>query len=1358
MGSKREGGQRLQNLKAITAQVLDHRHDIRGTAFVVYNTDQHSLLITCQHVIENVIGKGNCAEEIEIPIWFPTADVEEEKRHLTYIYKFYEDQADGVVVLHLRSGLPKGVEGAKISTAGAIQQRPNEVTFRSFGYGQLRQYQGVPADGRVIGKIDKINDPSYSRLNGYILQLSTEHAKEGMSGAPILDIERNFVIGMMLQDWDSAGRAEDRDTAFAVDMGILIDLVRELPIYTEAKLSLEAPVKDVSDESSRIEKLLRDVVREPQLLEAPRFVEHNRFVREDLSAQIERAYQAEKHSIISLVGFGGEGKSSLIRHWIGAHEKIKKRWDGVFWWSFNSRSDISLFLNRFAQYLVGSKIAGDHAERNEDLLDLIHGILTNQRILLVLDGLENIQHQKGDKIGNIKPKYQDLTELLTFFLYNEHRSLCLITSRLEPLQLQVATTYTGFEAKSLTYEQVVQLLNSEGVDIDNSDQRRIQMMYETWQGHLLTLTLLAAKIRTDFNRIVPNLADLPLPQANANQYQQVNTLLDWYDEQLDIAQREFLYLLAAFDRSVPTDVFRKVIEQDSNISGSFRLFSTLAHQKDHLEDIVRNLRRLRLIYQNNTRAYYAHPIIIDYYRAKLDATGGSDGYKRVRLSIARYYLGCIRDTDILQIESDPNLIDAIKYLQPSQSSDTNLETWSVRIKKNLMSYLSELSQSNNFVLGGGRYILINKLGSGGFGNVYSAFDMHQQRLVAIKILKPERQLEDQQLSNENIQRFRTEINILRSLKHPHLISILDSATEQGQGIYIVMEYLRGGSLDYLLQRERDGLPLDIVGDVIYKIAGALSVLHDNDIIHRDVKPGNIVFDKQEPYLLDFGLAKFTQDTINRDKSTSGIIGTVNYIAPEIWARHTSVNPPTITDHADQYSLSVVAYRMITGKLPFPSDSQNPIAVAYRHLQDPPEPMEDVPTSISAVIFRGLEKQPNDRYETIMDFAKELREQITRHRYIEEQRNQDIATQPSMRAAPNNLDGSTQKLDTMFPDEAEIAEVIQRDPTGGNTQRLRTGEAQATKKYSSLLTMIFSTLLVFSIIAGGLFIFGSRIADPTPTPFAAALAITDTAQAAIVQTNQAAATNATATNQAVQTANAQTANALATESVLHASETSGADQDATIQADIEATQTALVLAQTDIVATQTAQVIAFNATLIAINDTLTAEASTADTPSNITPTSIPTRTYTPIPPTNTATLTPSNTPTSTLTPSNTPTQTPTPSNTPTNTPTQTPTPSNTPTNTPTSTLTPSNTPTIPGNVDPQAELQELIDVQWIDFDCTGYIEFVEKAQNGNPEEYAPYDFLTTGVGYDVNFECQQFQGISPQLFANLITEIEANTPQ
>jgi predicted Ser/Thr protein kinase len=267
----------------------------------------------------------------------------------------------------------------------------------------------------------------------------------------------------------------------------------------------------------------------------------------------------------------------------------------------------------------------------------------------------------------------------------------------------------------------------------------------------------------------------------------------------------------------------------------------------------------------------------------------------------------------------------------------------------------------------GPYEVLEPLGRGGMAEVYKGLHPTLGRTVALKLL-PAALASDEEFRR----RFEREARVVAGLKHPHIIQVFDCGDQDGV-YYMVMEYIEGSDLGHRM-RASGPMPTAQVRAIIAELAGALDYAHAQGIVHRDIKPSNVMLEPitatggrgERSVLMDFGIARMV-GSMTKITST-GLIGTFDYMSPEQIR-----DAKDVDGRADIYSLGVMAFQMVTGKLPFMAS--NPGALLIAHMQQPaPDPRSlrpDLPEEISVAILRSLEKDPADRFATAGAIAETM---------------------------------------------------------------------------------------------------------------------------------------------------------------------------------------------------------------------------------------------------------------------------------------------------------------------------------------------------------------------------------------------------
>jgi serine/threonine-protein kinase len=286
----------------------------------------------------------------------------------------------------------------------------------------------------------------------------------------------------------------------------------------------------------------------------------------------------------------------------------------------------------------------------------------------------------------------------------------------------------------------------------------------------------------------------------------------------------------------------------------------------------------------------------------------------------------------------------------------------------------------------GRYTILERIASGGMATVFRARDINLDRDVAIKLLH-------NHIATEPgfKERFVQEARTLASINHPHIVQIYDFDVEERNGeplTYMVMQYVPNTTLDSLLkehQKRSELLPYDQVRTIIADVCSALSYAHERGLVHRDIKPGNVLIDhNQRAVLTDFGIARLARTSAITQEGT--IVGTPAYMSPE------QATGDKIDGRSDLYSLGVILFQLLTGRLPFEED--NTVSMLLKHVQVPPPQVSDLLETGSRVydlvVAKALAKNPQERYQTAEEFARDVQRMLS---------DEDHRTQHLPRLAP-----------------------------------------------------------------------------------------------------------------------------------------------------------------------------------------------------------------------------------------------------------------------------------------------------------------------------------------------------------------------
>ncbi len=315
----------------------------------------------------------------------------------------------------------------------------------------------------------------------------------------------------------------------------------------------------------------------------------------------------------------------------------------------------------------------------------------------------------------------------------------------------------------------------------------------------------------------------------------------------------------------------------------------------------------------------------------------------------------------------------------------------------------------------GRYKVVSMIGEGGMSVVWRAQDMNTGKLVAVKVLR------DEYRDDETfIRRFEREALAASRMTHPNIANLLDVGLEEDGTRYLVIEYVSGITLKQFI-RDNGAIRPDTASQIIMRVLAAVQHAHQNGVIHRDIKPQNILLDKEGAVKVsDFGIARVANSqTMSQDTDT--VMGSVYYFSPE------QAKGAVVDEKSDIYSVGVVFYEMLTGRVPFTGDT--PVAIAMRHLQEAPMPPSEaqpaVPAALDYVVLHAMEKRPRNRYQTAADMLRDVRLAL-------------------------------EHPDTIL---AARQEMERRDQEARRDQRRRESAAKRTRTFRRLLLSAFSLLLL-----------------------------------------------------------------------------------------------------------------------------------------------------------------------------------------------------------------------------------------------------------------------------------------------------------
>ncbi len=585
-------------------------------------------------------------EDAEIGVYFPRATGETKERRARVAACFTEHDDDLVLLQLVGNPPPLAPEHIPVlAEADSSEGNP----FRSYGYCPLDGYPACRASGEIMGDVECGEG---EELQADPIQLRSGEIDRGMSGAAVLDTERNLVVGIIAETYYPENISKHSQTAWAVDARVLTFDPLRVSLYEGEFLELKASEKPSEEVMSQAEASVgRDLgltdYRAP--IPPPEWVG-----RHELLEQLNQDWGDADTKIVGLIGFAGEGKSNLASRWIDELLKNpdQKQPDGLFWWSFYDRRSVDEFFEAALNYL---------SSRDKELLrrcrlpnaraHLIAGMLYSGRYLFVLDGLEVMQHQEGDNYGEFISG--DLREFLEYFSAPGHPSFCLITSRAPVFDLMDYTSYTHRDVNRLSDSEGCKLLKKVGVEGAEAD---LKEAVNVWDGHALTLSLIGAYLAEAHNGDIAHLNDIEPPTADEPRYERVHRILRRYDEHLTDDERAFLQLFSAFRTPVKEIAFEKVFRAKTTENALNVPIAALSDAE--FGTLIERLQNYRILRHNPQEEHYTtHPLIRAHYSALLNQRDRRQ-IQEMHEQIKDYYLSLAGDVPL-----HPTLEDLIPLIE-----------------------------------------------------------------------------------------------------------------------------------------------------------------------------------------------------------------------------------------------------------------------------------------------------------------------------------------------------------------------------------------------------------------------------------------------------------------------------------------------------------------------------------------------------------------------------------------------------------------------------------------------------------------------------------------------------------------------
>jgi tetratricopeptide (TPR) repeat protein len=674
-------------------QVPNDASTIVGTGVIVSIEGQ---IVTCAHVVRAAgLDPRNADKTTSIGVYLPQVSDTTAKARQAQIVGYFPQHDDDVVLLQLIDGpLPLAREQVAV-LASARQSTGN--TFRSYGYLALGPYPAGYAEGTILGLVEPPADRS---LQADPLQLRIRDILPGLSGAGVLDLKRDRVVGLITERWYPGGIPMENNVGWGVDIHVLTfppfglfldDATQKKRVAPQPRTDVQAAREAVASNPGL------SLVGAPSPL--PEWVG-----RTELQRDISSDWSDAGKRVTGLIGFGGEGKSSLARHWLDsliADSNLAKP-KGVFWWSFYDKPSTDEFFEAALIFMSGGQLDVRKLPSASIRAQVIGAMLGAGHYLFVIDGLELMQHQEGDAYGLLRSG--DLRAFLELFAAPQHQSFCLITSRAPVLDLLAYPSYMQRDVDRLSATDGRDLLRKLGVKGHDNELNRV---VATWDGHALTLSLLATYLRDKHKGDIGHISDIPPPTADEPRYERVHRVLRRYDQYLSDVERAFLMMFSAFRRPVTDRTLLQIFQVKIEAS----VLSAPIFALDHagFESMLKRLFSYRILqYDPHTNHYSAHPLVRAHYLARLTAAGQIE-MQAAHERIKDYYLKiATRKLSFPALDELEPLIESVHHACRAGAYDEGYSVYQKRIEQGtrwvltnqLAAYETELALLLEFFPGG----------------------------------------------------------------------------------------------------------------------------------------------------------------------------------------------------------------------------------------------------------------------------------------------------------------------------------------------------------------------------------------------------------------------------------------------------------------------------------------------------------------------------------------------------------------------------------------------------------------------------------------------------------------------------------
>jgi len=600
----------LQYLQAFTVQIRHGKYTERvdGTGVIV---SADGKVATAAHVVEKagVVINNRSRKNKEVGIYFPAIEGHNYQRSSLLarasVWGKLSGYNDDIVLLQLLGGVDQTYLRHCAHLGSAEDSFQNE--FVSYGFATFDEYKGFWAHGRILGSPEKPKGHLFAPF-----QLDSSDFEVGLSGAAILDSKRNLVVGFF-----SRFHKQRRWLGYAVNAVVLKGEPFNLQLFTGSRYLEPAPSPLADPEEA---KAAASKQREVSWNGAPE-KQRNWVGCDDLIAALDQDWTTGTYRVSILTGFGGEGKSSIVRCWLDRlySDQNQGQSQGIFWWTFSESRTAELFFDEALRYFKKPSFDISTIQSTGAKANLLAAMLHENKYIFVLDQLEVVQYQSGDQHGHvINPELRDF---LQFFGAPTHQSFCVITTRLAVSDLaRYIKTAISREVGRLNPSEGAALLRKIGV---NGKDQGVGQLVEAWEGHALTLTILAGYLVEFHAGDVTKANKLPVPAGGSTPNERIEALLGSYDEKLNPEERALLVIATAFRTGETQSGLIAAVMVDGETDLITGRFKGLQHSK--LIKLIDGLVERRLLLRDaNSDRYFLHPLVRTYYSNQLETLAPKD--------------------------------------------------------------------------------------------------------------------------------------------------------------------------------------------------------------------------------------------------------------------------------------------------------------------------------------------------------------------------------------------------------------------------------------------------------------------------------------------------------------------------------------------------------------------------------------------------------------------------------------------------------------------------------------------------------------------------------------------------------------